>query len=274
MLNFPMSDQYTVELDEAYGILWSVWQEGCPPYFSASLLDDMERGLRALDEGAFAAAGSMHYFVLRSRRENVFSLGGDLDFFRQAVLSRDRTGLLAYARRASSLLHAVYSGFGRDIATVSLVQGQCLGGGLELAVSCDYLFAERHAVFCFPEISLGIFPGMGALPVLARRLGRRDYELLCHSGRTFCAEELEKMGLIDVITDTGKGEQAVLAWAKKRHAAFGSHRAMAATRKSAAALSRSEFQSGLDAWVDAVMSLDQRRLAMLSYAVRKQQSAP
>ena len=150
------------------------------------------------------------------------------------------------------------------------MQGKCIGGGLEAAVACDYIVAERHSEFCFPEIQLGIFPGMGALPVLARRLNKRDYEDLCHSGRSFSTEELTNMGLIDVVADKGQGEQVIMEWIKKRYGALRSHQTMSCIRKSATQLSRADFHSGLESWVDIVMSLDKRRLALLSLAIDKQ----
>ena len=270
MRSFPISDHYMVEFDEAFYVLWSVWQKESPPYFSPSLLRDMEYGISTINNGTFAATDLFRYFVLRSRRENIFNLGGDLKYFRQMVASGDREGLLLYAKQSANMMYTLYSGFERNVITVALVQGKCVGGGFELAVSCDYIVAERHSDFCFPEIQLGIFPGMGALPILARRLTKRDYEEVCHSGRSFSTEELADMGLIDIIADTGRGEQVVMEWIKKRHGALSSHQAISSIRKSTTPLSRADFLSGLESWTDIVMSLDKRRLALLSLAIEKQ----
>lgn len=80
------------------------------------------------------------------------------------------------------------------------------------------------------------------------------------------------MGLIDVVADTGRGEQTILEWIKKRHSALRSHQTMSSIRKSASLLSRADFHSGLESWVDIVMSLDKRRLALLSLAIDKQRA--
>lgn len=270
MHHFPISDYYAVDFEEELGILWSSWQEECPPYFSPALLRDMEYGISTIHDGTFAAADLFRYFVLRSRRNNIFNLGGDLELFKQMIVSRDRDGLLSYAKQSADMMYALYSGFEKGVTTVALVQGKCIGGGLEAAVACDYIVAERHSEFCFPEIQLGIFPGMGALPVLARRLNKRDYEDLCHSGRSFSTEELANIGLIDVVADKGQGEQVIMEWIKKRHSALRSHQTISRIRKSATQLSRADFHSGLESWVDIVMSLDKRRLTLLSLAIDKQ----
>ncbi len=270
MHSFPISNDYVVEFDEALGVLWSVWRAESPPYFSPTLLHDMNYGISTIKDGTFKAADLFRYFVLRSRRKNIFNLGGDLDFFKKTILSGDRESLLSYAKQSADMMYALYSGFDKNATTVALVQGKCVGGGFEVAVACDYIVAERHADFCFPEIQLGIFPGMGALPLLARRLSKHDYEAVCQSGRSFSAEELANMGLIDLLAETGQGEQAILEWIKKRHSVFPSHQTMSSIRKSATLLSRSDFHSGVESWVDIVMSLDRRRLALLSLAIDKQ----
>ncbi|WP_179284084.1 crotonase/enoyl-CoA hydratase family protein [Bordetella genomosp. 10] len=264
--------RYALDFDDRFGVLALTWQQDCPPYFSPDLLSDMARELSAIQSERFGPSGALRYFVLRSGHPNIFSLGGDLAFFLRTILARDRQALLAYATQCAHLMHALHSGFQGGVTTIALVQGACTGGGFEAALACNYIVAERHARFSFPEIQLGIFPGMGALPLLARRLGQRDYEEVCHSGRSFSAEALADKGLIDVIADTGQGEQAANAWIRKRHPAFASHREMAAVRQARAPMSRADFEASLPRWVDVVLSLDQRRLAMLSLAIQKQQA--
>jgi len=270
MQNFNISDQYAVEFDETLGVLWSIWKKQCPPYFSPELLHDMEYGISTINDGTFLATDLFQYFVLKSDRSNIFNLGGDLKFFHEMIASGNQEGLRSYANKSADMMYALHSGFEKGVTTIALVQGKCVGGGFEAAIACDYIVAERHAEFCFPEIQLGIFPGMGALPMLARRLDRNNYEKIFHSGRSFSTDNLADMGLVDVVADTGQGEKAVMAWIKKRHGALRAHQAISAARKFVTMLSKSDFHSGLESWVDVVMSLDKRRLALLSLAIEKQ----
>ena len=273
LLSFPISERYSTEHDESLHLLWSTWAAYGKPCFGPELLQDMRYGVSTLREGTSPASHALRYFAMRSRWNGVFTLGADLAHLQDMILRGDREALAAYARHSADMMHALYSGFDRGVTTIALVQGRCIGGGFEVAVACDYLFAERHAEFCFPEIQLGIFPGMGALPILARRLSRADYEEVCHSGRTFTAEELKAKGIVDAVVDSGEGERAVTDFVKKRHGAFRSHREMAAIRKRASTLAREDFHSGIESWVDIVMSLDKRRLALLSMAAQKQGGA-
>lgn len=272
--SFPISERYSVEFDATTSVLWSIWRLADRPCFSPALLQDMQFGISTIADGSFPAAALFRYFVLRSEHRQIFNLGGDLEFFREKIITGDRQGLLSYAQQAADMMFALYSGFGRGATTIALVQGKCLGGGFEAAIACDYLIAHRDAQFSFPEIQLGIFPGMGALSLLSRRLPKRDYEALCHTGRVFHAEELHAMGIVDILTDAGddSAEHAFDEFVRKRRHAISAHNTMLAIRKSADGLSKEDFHAGLTRWVDIVMSLDKRRLAMLELTIQKQRA--
>lgn len=82
-----------------------------------------------------------------------------------------------------------------DIPAIALVNGYCLGGGCELALSCDFILAADSALFGQPEVNLGIMAGWGATQRLARLIGRaRAMELLV-SGRQVRADEAVQIGL-------------------------------------------------------------------------------
>jgi DSF synthase len=104
----------------------------------------------------------IEYTVLASDVPGVFNLGGDLDLFLRLIEGKDRAGLVAYGKACVHVLHRNYVAHDLPITTISLVQGDCLGGGFEAALSSDILVAERHARFGFPEIVFNLFPGMGA----------------------------------------------------------------------------------------------------------------
>ncbi len=99
-----------------------------------------------------------------------------------------------------------------SVVTLAAVRGQCLGGGLELVMLCQRVFAARDARLGQPEIALGVFAPVGSL-VLPERVGRRHAEDLCLSGRSVTAEEALAMGLVDELCDD-PGE-AALAYARQ-----------------------------------------------------------
>jgi cyclohexa-1,5-dienecarbonyl-CoA hydratase len=90
------------------------------------------------------------------------------------------------------------------LPTVALVRGQCLGGGMELALFCNWVFAEPGARFGQPEIRLGVFPPAAALmlPLLA---GQARADDLCLSGRVIDAEEAWRIGLVHTVSEDPEG---------------------------------------------------------------------
>jgi cyclohexa-1,5-dienecarbonyl-CoA hydratase len=86
------------------------------------------------------------------------------------------------------------------IPTVALVRGQCLGGGLELASFCSWIFANERAHFGQPEIKLAVFPPMASV-LLPWRVGGAGALDLCVSGRSIDAAEAHRIGLVHDVSE-------------------------------------------------------------------------
>lgn len=95
--------------------------------------------------------------------------------------------------------------------TIAMVRGQCLGGGLELALACDLIIAEETAQLGLPEIKLGVFPPAGAalLPV---RIGASRAAQLILTGASWTAAEAHAAGLVHRIAPAGELETALENW--------------------------------------------------------------
>ena len=118
----------------------------------------------------------LHYAVVQSADPDYFSMGGDLRFFRDCIQRRDAVRLRDYSMRCLDLLLS-WGGRLKDTTTsIALVQGRALGGGFEMALGMDYLIAEEHSSFGFPEIMFGLFPCTGAMGLLSARIGARAAE--------------------------------------------------------------------------------------------------
>ncbi len=84
--------------------------------------------------------------------------------------------------------------------TVAVIQGQCLGGGLELASACQWIFARKDAKLGQPEIRLGVFPPIASL-ILPSRIGQAAAEDLILTGRSIDAEEAKRLGLVHTVSN-------------------------------------------------------------------------
>src|SRR4030095_985412 len=124
--------------------------------------------------------------------------------------------LLTYGRACIDVLYRNYVGHDLPVTTVSLVQGECLGGGFEAALSSDVIVAEKSARFGFPEILFNLFPGMGAYSFLDRKIGQKGAEELLTSGKIYSADEMFDKGVIDMVVEDGQGEAGGNDLIKKR----------------------------------------------------------
>ena len=105
----------------------------------------------------------------------------------------------------------------RDISVPALakVSGQCLGGGFELALMCNFIFADKSAKFGQPEINLGIIPGFGGTQRLARRIGLPLARELIYSGDMIDAETALRYGLANKVVPLAELMNEAKALARK-----------------------------------------------------------
>ena len=139
--------------------------------------------------------------------------------------------------------------------SIAAVAGHALGGGLELALSCDVIYADATALLGLPEVSVGLVPGGGGTQLLARRIGHNRAADLIFTGRRLDAREAERIGLVDRVVDDVTA--AALAWAEAAAA-----NSPVAVRAAKAAMQSPLLAAGLDreddAWRTAAVSADRR----------------
>jgi len=89
-----------------------------------------------------------------------------------------------------------------EVPIVAVVQGYCLGGGMELAIACDVIVADREAAFGQPEIKVGFFPPYAAMR-LPQLVGPARAVEICTTGKFYKAEEAQRMGLVAHLAENG-----------------------------------------------------------------------
>ena len=122
---------------------------------------------------------------------------------------------VAGARKFSQFGSSVFRRIEKlEIPTIAAVNGFCLGGGCELAMSFDIILASEKAKFGQPEVGLGITPGFSGTQRLPRRVGVAKAKELLFSGRMITAAEAEKIGLVNAVYPAGELMNAALEMAK------------------------------------------------------------
>ncbi len=244
--------------------VWCYMRPDGPPSFTPTLLHDLI-SMRRLLQRLFAnlppgEAAPVKYFVGGSRIPGMYNLGGDLNFFIKSIRARDLDALRSYAHDCVDVAYHMMMGFHLPVITIALVQGDALGGGFEGALSFNVLVAEKRAKFGLPEILFNLFPGMGAFSFLSRKLDVTRAHKMILSGRVFSAPELYDLGLIDILAEDGRGEEAVheyIAHNRRHHTV---HRRVREVGMRVNPLSLEELRDVTDIWAEHAMRLQETDL--------------
>jgi enoyl-CoA hydratase/carnithine racemase len=120
---------------------------------------------------------------------------------------------LQHSLQATGRVFEVLRGCGKPL--IAAVEGYALGGGCELALSCDIIIAGRSARFGQPEINVGIMPGAGGTQRLLRTIGKYQTALLTMTGDAITAEAAFSSGLVSQLCDDDQALETALAVGKK-----------------------------------------------------------
>jgi enoyl-CoA hydratase/carnithine racemase len=168
---------------------------------------DMARSIAAACEH-LAADRDARVTVLTSTHERAFCVGADL---------KERNSLSdADLMRQRPLARAAYTGvLELPMPTIAAVHGFALGGGFELALSCDLIVADATAVVGLPEVSVGVIPGGGGTQLLPRRVGAARAAELIFTARRLEAAEARELGLVDELVAEGRDREEALTLAAR-----------------------------------------------------------
>ena len=207
--------------------------------------------------------------VILSRRPGVFSLGGDLAFFRSCIQNGDLYLLTDYAMTAIDAIWESITGSEiKNLLSIALVQGEAQGGGFEAALASHVLVAERGTWFGFPEGLFGLFPGMGAKQLLTARASSEKANKIIGSARRYSAEELYAEGIVDYLVDTGCGPKMVERLLNKSD-----RNSLLALRDRFKDINREELEGTVLEWADLAMRLSLKNLRTIDYLIQAQSRA-
>jgi len=148
--------------------------------------------------------------IISSAQKRGFSAGADLrELYHGAIALAEKernAGVRDFVERCHAVANAIDAA---PFVTIAAVHGVCFGGGLELALTCDIMVADKMARFAFPELRLGLIPGFGGIPRLKRDLGNAFVRDLLLTGRTVNATKAQAVGLVSQLA--GEGEALKIA---------------------------------------------------------------
>ncbi|MTI63413.1 crotonase/enoyl-CoA hydratase family protein [Methylophaga sp.] len=264
-------EQLSTFYDPKYKIGW-FYMKGSPrPCFTPTLLNELTDYLSSVKKEMAGTNNQKYdYLVVGSKVDGVFNLGGDLDLFMQLIEQRNRQALFSYAMHCVDILYDNMFHFGSDLTTVSLIQGDALGGGFEASLSSNIIIAERGVKMGLPEVLFNLFPGMGAYSLLSRKVGSRQAEEMILSGKLYTAEEMYEMGAVDILAEKGEGELALYRYISKAQKSPNTYKAMSRVKDICNPVSYEELSAIAGVWADAALELTSKDIKMMSRLVSRQ----
>jgi len=263
-------EQLEVSWEQSTGALWTFMRPRGRPSYNLDLLEDFHAWQRGISATFADQPEQLRYLILGSRTPGIFNLGGDLNLFAAKIRDRDRAALIAYGKSCVRILHRNLNGLGLPLITIGLAQGDALGGGFESLLSFNVIIAERGAKFGFTENMFGLFPGMGAYSLVARKIGGAFAEDMLLTGRLFTAEEMKDIGLVHILAEPGQGVVAARDYIRRNKRRYNGCRATFRAGREVNPLRLEELDRIVQVWADACLQLRECDLKVMQRLVNAQ----
>lgn len=173
-------------------------------------LDELESFAKALQQ----LESEIHAVIIHSEMRSGFCAGADLRelYHRSQDMKAPEAvrGVREFLERIHKVLNTIDAS---SLTTIAAVHGVTFGGGLELALACDLIIADKTARFAFPELRLGLIPGFGGIPRLKRDVGNAVVRDLLLTGRSFNSTKAQQIGLVSQVVAEGEALRAARATA-------------------------------------------------------------
>jgi 3-hydroxyacyl-CoA dehydrogenase/enoyl-CoA hydratase/3-hydroxybutyryl-CoA epimerase len=184
---------------DADGIAWLLFdrENASANTLSSDVMEEFDTMLAALESQRPAG------IVIRSAKPSGFIAGADVNEFRGATDPRAVETQIGRAHAVINRLEAL------KIPTVAVIHGFCLGGGLEVALACQSRIAIDGARLGFPEVMLGLHPGLGGTARFTHLVNPMQAMTLMLTGKTIDARRARSLGLVDAVTQERHVRNAV-----------------------------------------------------------------
>ncbi|AYD64168.1 enoyl-CoA hydratase [Achromobacter spanius] len=258
--------QISAFYEEGRRVMWMMLRAQPRPCFNHELIDEIMTLARAAKDSGLP----IDFWVTGSLVPQIYNVGGDLNFFAEAIRTGKREALRAYARACVDCVHAASRGFDTGAISLAMIEGTALGGGFEAALAHHFVLAQNNARMGFPEMAFNLFPGMGGYSLVARRSGMKLAEELISSGESHTAEWFHGKGLVDTLFEPGEAYRATRTFIDVMRPKLNGMRAMLRARQRVLNLSRSELMDITEDWVEAAFSIDPKDRAYMERLVLAQ----
>jgi len=195
MINTRIS--YQIEGEVATILLMP--REGKPPTLDGDVLEELERCIGQAREQA------PRVLIIRSASERFFCVGANLNVLKET----NEETIVPWVKQGHRVLNLLED---LPMPVIAFVKGYAMGGGLELAMACDLIFASENAQLAQSEAGLGFIPGWGGTRRLADRIGASKAKYYFYSGKIVNASKAAEIGLVDFVGTESELDEELAAF--------------------------------------------------------------
>lgn len=276
-LNFFYRDKFA-QIDkvfnEDYGVAFTTMSPPTRPCFNHNFVTELFEHHSNIQKtkGAIVVntkIKQINYLVLNSSTPGTFSMGGDISQLRIAIKNKAHAWLKEYAYLCVENLWLIHR-MQAPITTIALVEGDAIGAGFDCAIAADIVIATRGSQLGLPKIAFNLASSIATMSLLARKIGIENINKIALAQRTFSAEELYDMGVVDVLANEGEGMQALNNWIETTHEELNSFQGIQNAKKIIGGLKKQELFDVADIWVDSALNLSAVNLERMKLSVSLQ----
>jgi 3-hydroxyacyl-CoA dehydrogenase/enoyl-CoA hydratase/3-hydroxybutyryl-CoA epimerase len=193
-LSPPSTAAFQIERDGDLAIVWFDLPGEKVNKFSSSVMREFDTVIERL-----AGSSDIRAVIIASRKRGIYIAGADVSEFGKAASDAEAREYVRFGQNVFQKLAALPQ------VTVAAIEGACLGGGCEMAISCDWrvMSSSPKTQIGLPEVKLGIFPAWGGTTKLPRLIGLPAALDIILNGRTLEGSRARKVGLVDEVVEPG-----------------------------------------------------------------------
>jgi enoyl-CoA hydratase len=207
---------------------------------NSALLEELSRALDGV-----AADENIRVLVLTGAGDKAFVAGADI----KELADLNALQAKRFAHKGQSVINKIVA---LPIPVIAAVNGYALGGGMEMALACDFIYAAESANMGLPETTLGLIPGFGGTQRLSRLIGSNRAKELIYTGKIISAIEAQTLGLVNQVCGPEFLMESVMKTA----------RAMAAKGRVSLRAAKEAVNSGLNTDLTTGLKIEQDAFAI------------
>jgi enoyl-CoA hydratase len=169
---------------------------------NSDVVESLEYSLHNLEQDT-----TVNVVVITGAGEKAFAAGGDIN----EMAALNPMEARAFARKGQQMIAYIEK---MHKPVIAAVNGYALGGGLELALACDFIYASENAKLGLPEVTLGVIPGFGGTQNLPRLIGPNKARELIFSGKILSAQQAKEWGIVNEVFPAEKLRDKVMEIAR------------------------------------------------------------